>query len=79
MSQKQRVIDRILETGSVDNFWSIENRVSLRLGAIIFNLRNEGWEFQTEYIDTHGSNKNFRYTPTVIPEKYKKVGQMSLI
>lgn len=40
-SQLDRVRDRIKETGSVDNFWAIDNYI-LRLGAIIHMLRKEG-------------------------------------
>ena len=41
LTQKEIVRNRILETGSVDNFWAIQNFI-LRLGSIIFDLRKEG-------------------------------------
>lgn len=63
-TQKQKVIDRIREVGYVDNFWSISTRTSIRLGAIIFELKKEGWEFETKM----GDDKNCHYYPTKVPE-----------
>ena len=38
----------------IDNFKAIQNRLYLRLGARIWDLRNEGWEIATEQL----SNKH---------------------
>lgn len=59
-TQEQLVIDRINEVGYVDNFWSIDNRVSIRLGAIIHKLRAKGWVFRGCFGDDE-HQKNFYY------------------
>lgn len=34
-----------------------------RLGALINKLKNQGWEFDTSYIETpHGHGKDYKYT-----------------
>lgn len=78
MTQKEQVIDRILTVGYVDNFWCFNNRVSLRLGAIIFTLQKEGWVFRGEYQTTNGSDKNYHYYPIVVPEEYQNEKQKTL-
>ena len=70
--QKDIVRDRILLVGYVDNFWSVENKVSLRLSEAIRVLKREGWDFHGEYRETSGSDKNWHYFPTKIPQEYKE-------
>lgn len=74
-SQKQVVIEHILELGGVSNFWAIENYI-LRLGAIILDLTKEGWEFDRKYGKELGKDrkfwKNYYYKCTKKPEKYQK-------
>jgi len=41
-TQRRRVEERLLQERKVDNFWAIQNYI-LRLGAIIFELRHDGW------------------------------------
>jgi hypothetical protein len=65
-TQRERVVDRIREHGSIDNFWAFHNYI-LRLGAIIFELRKEGWEFKGEF-GTGPDKKNFIYTPIQRPD-----------
>lgn len=48
MTAKQKIINRINETGRVDNFWCIDNYITTRLGAFIFTLKKAGWDFKTE-------------------------------
>ena len=52
MSQTKTQLDRIIEIlerdGQIDNFHCIHERISLRLGARIFDLRQQGWDFETD-------------------------------
>jgi len=70
-TQKQRVIDRINQEGWVDNFWAFHNYI-LRLGAIIHDLKADGWEFKTHYGKELGYDKslwkNYYYIPISRPE-----------
>jgi len=36
----ERIYDRLMEVGYVDNFWAIDNRITTRLGAVIYVLRH---------------------------------------
>lgn len=69
--QKDVVRERILACGFVDNFWSVVNKVSLRLSEVIRALKREGWDFHGEYRETAGSDKNWHYFPTKIPPEFK--------
>lgn len=62
-SQKQRVIDRLLERGEISRNQCLSNYIS-RLSAIIQDLEEEGWEFKTDRLD----NDYFYY---VIKHPYK--------
>lgn len=75
-SQKEKVIQKLFETREVDNFWAISNYI-LRLGAIIHELKKEGWEFHTGFGKKFGydykNNKNYYY----IVKKYPiKIGRL---
>lgn len=39
--QKEKVLAKLYKEGVVDNFWAIRNNI-LRLGAVIYKLKNEG-------------------------------------
>lgn len=73
ISQKQKVIDHVLEKGGASNFWAIDNYI-LRLGAIIHELQQEGWEFEGKYGKELGKErkywKNYYYFLKKVPEKY---------
>lgn len=58
-TQQQRVIEKLLEKGKVDNFWAFHNYI-LRLGAIIWELRRNGIEITTHYKNIKG-HKNCVY------------------
>ena len=47
-SQCERIIEILERDGQIDNFHAIHARISLRLGARIFDLRKIGWEFEVE-------------------------------
>lgn len=58
-TQRQRVIEKLLKNGKVDNFWAFHNYI-LRLGAIIHTLRKDGVEITTHYKNIKG-HKNCIY------------------
>jgi hypothetical protein len=47
-SQLPCIIAILEKEGRIDNFHCIHNRLTLRLGARIFDLKQKGWEFRTE-------------------------------
>jgi hypothetical protein len=47
MTHTQKIRDILEKRGQISNFHAIERRLSLRLGARIFNLRAEGWKIET--------------------------------
>ena len=65
MTAKNKIKNRILETGQVDNFWCIDNKITTRLGAVILVLRKEGMIFEGKYGKELGKprelHKNFYY------------------
>lgn len=65
-TQKQKVLDRIEEVGYIDNFWCIHNYI-LRLGAIIHDLKSEGYEIEGSF-GKGKDRKNFFYHITKKPE-----------
>lgn len=55
-------IKRILANeGQIDNFYCFENKLTLRLGARIHDLKGEGYEFEVE---KDGKNTVYRVTKT---------------
>lgn len=75
MSEQKRQVDiiaGILEReGSIDNFRCIHERISLRLGARIADLKAAGYRFRTERL----ANKNFVYHLIATP----KAKQLSMV
>jgi hypothetical protein len=64
MTQKQWVENRLNENGAITRNECLRNYIS-RLGAIIAMLKNDGWEFETQYIDVKtpfGTGKDYQYT-----------------
>ena len=43
-SQKEKIIEQLKLNGYVSRNWCLQNFIS-RLGALIYILKNEGWEF----------------------------------
>lgn len=68
MTQKDKIIAKLKKDGFADNFWAFENRVTLRLGAVINELRKDGWEIDGAYIP---GTKNFKYSLKKKIPKYK--------
>lgn len=65
-TQKTRVVDELNRTGRVNNFWAIDNYI-LRLGAIIYGLTKEGYEFNGSFGEGR-ERKNWTYKVTKKPE-----------
>lgn len=55
----ERVIERVVSRGYVDNFWAIKSYI-LRLGSVIHLLRKDGWEFEGRY-GVGKERKNYYY------------------
>ena len=63
-TQKQWVKEQIKSNGFITRNQCLKNFIS-RLGAIIFELKEEGMEFETGYIETetkYRKGKDFKYT-----------------
>jgi len=69
MTAKQKIINRIIETGQVDNHWAIDNRITTRLGAVIHKLKKQGWDFETKMQD----DKNCIYVVTKKPTEISEI------
>ena len=68
MTQAEKVIARLNEVGYVDNFWAIHNYM-LRLGAVIFQLKEDGWVFRGEF-GTEANRKNYYYHLVLRPNEH---------
>lgn len=73
-SQREFVIKQLLEKGKISRNFALQHYIS-RLGALIFDLKEEGWDFTTYQIDTKKPDgtmgKNFVYEVTKCPLKLK--------
>lgn len=56
-TQLARIAGILEREGSIDNFRCIHERISLRLGARIWDLRDAGWQIETKKLP----DKNTRY------------------
>jgi Helix-turn-helix domain len=63
-SQLPRIIAILERDGQIDNFHCMHTRLTLRLGARIFDLKQKGWDFRTEMRE----DKNTVYVVTKVPE-----------
>lgn len=59
MTQKEKIRFYLLKDGKINNFFCLENKLTIRLGAIIHELRKEGMPIEGAYI---GDTKNYQYT-----------------
>jgi len=49
-TQKDKVAKILRENGYIDNWEAVDRRLTLRLGAIVFNLREDGWTIKTDMV-----------------------------
>lgn len=66
-SQEKFVINQLKLNGFISRNFCLENYVS-RLGAIICDLKKDGWDFDAKYV-TGKKGKNFVYYVTKTPLK----------
>lgn len=73
-SQKDFVVKQLLDKGKISRNFALQHYIS-RLGALIFDLKEEGWDFATYQVDTKKPDgtmgKNFVYEATKVPFKVK--------
>ena len=76
LSQKQRVVKQLLKDGYITRNACLQNFIS-RLGAIICDLEEEGWQFEAKYTD---DKKNYVYKIVKTPLKkiVYKVGDKTI-
>jgi hypothetical protein len=68
-TQRQRVEERLRQIGYIFNSEAIRSsRPILRLGAIIHELRKDGWEIKTDYKNQYG-HRNCKYTLVAAPNQ----------
>lgn len=70
LTQKEWVAGQLAATGTITRNECLRNYIS-RLGAIIADLKKEGWEFEAHYKDVKtpfGIGKDYVYRVTYIPE-----------
>lgn len=79
-TQRQKVEDILKVEGKVSNFHALETRLTIRLGAIIHNLRQDGWDIETEM---HGSECVYvlkgQPTRTVMRPVFLENGMVKLV
>jgi Helix-turn-helix domain len=66
-TQLDRIIEILERDGQIDNFYAIHNRISLRLGARIWDLRARGYRIETE--EKSDKNTIYRLIDTPKPEQ----------
>ncbi len=60
-TQKDRVLDKLKQDGYVDNFFCLEQKITLRLGAVVHLLKKEGVVFDEARSGFVERTKNWRY------------------
>lgn len=71
-TNKSIIVEQLRKHGYVDNFWCIDRRITTRLGAVIFVLKEEGWKFDEVRSGFITGTKNFRYWLTSAPAEKKQ-------
>ena len=63
-TQREWVLERLKQNGSITRNECLRNYIT-RLGAIICNLTNEGYQFDSGYVKVEtfwGTSKDYKYT-----------------
>lgn len=66
-TQEERVKEILRENGKISRNHCLQNYIS-RLGAIIFDLKEQGWDITGEWVKTE-RGKDFVYTLSDRPKK----------
>lgn len=70
LTQKEWVATQLATTGTITRNQCLRNYIS-RFGAIIADLKKEGWEFEAHYVEVNtpfGTGKDYQYRATYIPD-----------
>ncbi len=62
MNKTQKVLEHLQEKGSITSWEAIKEYGATRLSAIVFNLRDKGYEIDTnmeEFTDRYGDKSRF--------------------
>lgn len=71
-TQADKVLKILREQGKIDNFYCIDSKLTIRLGAIIFSLQEKGLiELDDEKCGFLEGTKNYQYV--VKPLKPKRI------
>ena len=65
-NQIQIIKDKLEKEGSISNLWALHNFI-WRLGARIHDLRLEGWDIETVYVNKKGE-RNTEYKLISFPQ-----------
>lgn len=74
VTQKQWVENQLIANKKITRNECLRNYIS-RLGAIISMLKEDGYEFDTEYVEVKtpfGKGKDFQYTVSKYPAKVQR-------
>jgi len=69
-TQKEIVLKQLKENGFIDNVWCV-NHYILRLGDIIFKLKQDGYTFDDQDSGYVNGTRNWRYVLKGFPQKFK--------
>ena len=67
MTQKDVVANLLRKRGCVDNFFCIDNKITIRLGAVIHALKRDSWIFDDQKSGFIPDTKNWRYVLKEVP------------
>lgn len=67
-SQSEWVVKQLLDKGKISRNFALKNYIS-RLGAIIQDLEENGWEFNAHYIPSDNKGRNYVYEVIKCPLK----------
>ena len=70
-SQKEKIIEQLKINNYVSRNWCLKNYIS-RLGAIIWQLKKEGWDFNANFFKYNGG-KDFRYYVIKMPSYQRDI------
>lgn len=73
MEKKETIENKVMkilrEKGEIDNFYCIDNRITIRLGAVIFKLKEAGEIELDERSGFIEGTKNWRYVVKPLQSK----------
>lgn len=76
-TQRELILEQLIQNGYVSRNWALQNYIT-RLANYIFNFKEEGWEFKSDYY-LYEYGKDYRYVVTYAPKRYETREQLKLI